>query len=248
MGTAGLETAFDERVTLKILQRPHMRHRPLADLRQIRAAAAAVAAVADQSRFDRLGLHAAVGDRMIDAMDVVPAEHLHQRRSASALTASTITPLVSRSKRCTNRTRGGLAGLLPRSRRLGRADLPACKTRATISSIVGCRCLRRAGQCCSSAWRSVVTPGWFLDDDQVGVLIDDLDVFRRLRRRFAARPRPLPRRPACSFRPSSRQRFPLTCTWRFSISRRRPTMARREGTAAGRPPGPSPRASRRDSF
>ena len=78
MGAARLQPAFDQRVIAQKFQGPDVRYRGLADVGQGRAAAAAVAPIADQAVGDRLGLDPARHHRQIAAMRGMLAKLLRQ--------------------------------------------------------------------------------------------------------------------------------------------------------------------------
>ena len=82
MRAARFQPAFDDRVAGELLHRPDVRDRPLCAFgrfAQRRAAAEAVAAVADQPGVDRLRLlDAAVDDGHIGPLHFVPGEHADQ--------------------------------------------------------------------------------------------------------------------------------------------------------------------------
>ena len=74
----GLQPALQQGVAFEEFQRADVGHRPLADAGKRRAPAALVAPVADELRDERLRLDAAQDDRLVDAADLVLAEHLHE--------------------------------------------------------------------------------------------------------------------------------------------------------------------------
>ena len=129
----GLQPALQQRVAVEEFQRADVGHRPLADAGQRRAAAAFVAPVADEVRDERLRLDAAQDDRLVDAADLVLAEHLHEPALGLGARARIIRPLVSRSRRWTARTRNALAGsawLAPRPAASAASSGPGCGGRS----------------------------------------------------------------------------------------------------------------------
>src|SRR6185437_6488858 len=76
MRAAGIQAALDQRVISQSLDRFDVRHRALADVGLLRAAAPPVAAVADQLRLDRLRGQLAADHCQVAAAGRVPAKLL----------------------------------------------------------------------------------------------------------------------------------------------------------------------------
>ena len=160
---------------------------------QRRAAAAAIAAVAEQARIEGVRLDAALDDGLVDALrwracgTSAPAT-APRRRSR----ARTIRPLVSRSRRWTTRTRGPKPACPP---------LPPAGT-AGPARAGSAGASRRAWADAAAAGGPVLFlgvplrghSGRLLHDHQVPVEVEDLDVLGRTAGRCAARPRPSQRR------------------------------------------------------
>ena len=75
---SGLQPAFDQGMVAELFDRPNVRHRAAADVRQRRAPPPAVATITNHSALDRLRLDRAAGDGQVSPLRRMLAKLLFQ--------------------------------------------------------------------------------------------------------------------------------------------------------------------------